>query len=136
MNTHRVTKEGTSPYKESYTVKHPEKCSHARFGGCWRMHQIWKSEFVHSFFIFSLYVSYTIFLNKASYVLGFTRIFRHQSGQNITSQTFAWTQMLISHLTIMETVFKQYICNWFSSQLCPILSKLMWPKCIWRHQRY
>ena len=36
-NVHKVTIERTSPYKESYTVKHPKKCSHACFGGCWRL---------------------------------------------------------------------------------------------------
>ena len=76
---HRVTIERTSPYKESYIVRQPKKCFNACFGGCWCMHQIWKLELVQSFFIFSIELSYSIFLNKASYFLGYTRIFKQQS---------------------------------------------------------
>ena len=60
---HRVSIEGTCPYKESYTVNSHQKMFGDVFsdvGACVGL----KSKLVHSFSIFSLDVFYTIFLNK------------------------------------------------------------------------
>ena len=65
---HRVSIEGTFPYKESYTLSTLWKVFNDMFGMLVHVLGCRKSELVHSFFIFSLDVSYTIFLNKASHV--------------------------------------------------------------------
>ena len=79
MCSHRVSIEWKSPYKESYTVNSHRKMFGDVFVTLVHALGCWKSELVHSFSIFSLDVYYTIFFNKASYVLKYKRIFKEQS---------------------------------------------------------
>ena len=74
---HRVSIEGTCPYKESYTVNSHQKMFGDVFsdvGACVGL----KSKLVHSFSIFSQDVIYTTFLNKENCVLNYKRIFKQQ----------------------------------------------------------
>jgi len=75
----RVSIEGKSPYKESYTVNNHWKMFGDVFSDVGACMQFWNSKLFHSFSIFSIYVSYTIYFNQANYVLKYKRMFQQQS---------------------------------------------------------
>ena len=70
--------EWTSLSKETFTANEPGKFFTSLFDDV--LEGVGKiSGLVDTFLIFSLDISETIFLNKASYIFFLTRIFRHQS---------------------------------------------------------
>ena len=70
---HRVSIEGKSHNKESYTVNSHWKSD---VGACVKF---WNSKSILSFSIFSIDVFYTIHFNMTSYILKYKRISKQQS---------------------------------------------------------